>query len=659
MLATTHPHEKSDQTIKEEVYLTFNHRPQRIVIYNLTFLLWSISNLLYYSDVVSDKHRVTLYHHSTNNFLLVYNLMVCIASFCALFTFYVQMKVKDLNGINISFSITGNLVELPIIDGINLFVGLIYFLSFLLHFGITWKMCGDVCSHMDKPLGCNITIISSTLFSVIFPVILCADIVDNFLRNPSKRILFVTLFIFLATFTFICTFQSNDYATAIIYIVEGFYHEGVLKKYFEIIVSFVLLCSPIAYNCHVIEFNGVPASHSTWFIIVILSICMSYDLQKLDSFLFNVIGAQSTVRERFITAPPTDFNINTPSVYKKPKKIYTAPNSNIISVQGNINGPDDDKDDLMYGSNEDFEDSDKDDSRFSYLVFKKFSFRLDNKKQRLLILNILLLIYSVGHFIYYFNFWINFNESSFNHMKQTNFADFAMNLKKETYVWYCISFVVMIIISISVIIMEWWVINQDCQNKFKFYRYSCGVLYIVSSIIQIVAVIFGTNDYCTHLSRSIENNGNYYCHMQYVSTKLIFVMIPLFILSIDIIGVSTLLFAHTRIRVVAIHFILSLSCVLFYVGYYNYYNNLSSYVTTKLTGHLMITFSFIFSTVMSPLFLYLHSDTFSNLSNFISSLLIIVGAAFVLDVNNMHVNISEWALFIPICCLVSYEIQIL
>ena len=192
MLTPIKEKEAKPRNIKEEIYLNFNHRAQRIIIYNLMILLWSLSNILFYVDVVSESgSQHTMYHDSTNNLLLTYHLMICCASFILLFVFYYQLKISDINMINVSFSIAGNRVELPLIDGINLFVGFLYFLSFLFHFGITWKMCGDVCGTLSASagFGCVLTIISSTLLSIVFPLLWSVDIVDNYLRNPNKRIL--------------------------------------------------------------------------------------------------------------------------------------------------------------------------------------------------------------------------------------------------------------------------------------------------------------------------------------------------------------------------------------------------------------------------------------------------------------------------------------
>lgn len=729
MLTPVKERDIKPESIQEDIYLNFNHRPQRIISYNLLVFIWSISNLLFYCDVVSEKGiQETMYSSTTNNLLLVYYLMTSVASFTILFIFYYQLKVKDIASINISFSIASNQIELPLIDGINLFVGLIYFLSFLLHFAATWKMSGDVCGGMEHALGCGVTIISSTLLSIAFPIVWSTDIVDNYLKNPNKRILCISLIIFLSSFTYIFELQSNNFgentyylksyvafaqtsfwlisaATAIIYICEGFYHEGVLKHYFEIIVSFVLLCSPfVAYSVNIIEFNGNTGSHETWFLIVVLSIFMSYDLQRLDGFKINVIGAQSgTANEKIITAPEPEFDINTPSFMRKPpnREEYKAPNivgngsinRGLLSDDDKQNDNDDDKDDndhVVYGGKSDFNNDDYETeisssskskrslTDYSYLVFKKFSFKLDDKKQRLLIFNTLLLVYGVAKFIFMFNFWVNYDKTSFKNLqnKEHNLFDFSMHLKESTYQLYCVSFVAMIIISVAVIFMEWFIISAQDQKRYKFYKISCGILYIICGVLQLIAVIFGSSDYCKYLDRAINDNGeNYYCHMQYVATALISIMLPLFILSIDILNLSKTFYSNTRIRINIFHLIISLSTLLFYVGFYNYYDNLDTYSTTKLTGFLMISFSFIFSTIMSPLFIYLQSNTFSNLSNFIATILIIVGIGVVLTVNNISVstssingditidninpNISEWILLISMSVLVAYEIQLL
>merc|ERR1719295_680097 len=169
--------------------------------------------------------------------------------------------------------------------------------------------------------------ISTTSTAIVFPLFLAMDLVDNYFRNPTKRILAITLLLFLSCFMYIWEFQTNDWGkgnyymasfirfsqitfylismgTAVVVVVEGFYHEGYLKEAFEVIISFILLCGPVvAFGTHLIEFDGLTASHNTWFLLVSLSGMMAYDLQRLHSFNINVLGAQQTMKERLIAAP--------------------------------------------------------------------------------------------------------------------------------------------------------------------------------------------------------------------------------------------------------------------------------------------------------------------------------------------------------------------
>eukprot|EP01083_Nonionella_stella_P008326 23951_1 len=653
---------KPAHNMQEDSYLSFNHRPQRVVMYNLLIFLWSTSNILFYCDIISDTPMVApMFHSSTNNMLLAYHLMICTASVIILFASYYQFKIKDISTITFHLSLT----QITFSEILNLFVGLLYFMSSLLHIAITWKMCGDVCGAMNQPSGCHITMLSSTLFAIALPFILCSDLIDNSLRNPHKRVLYFTLLIFIATFSYILEFQSNDFgddtyyvssyirfsqisywfitiATAIICICEGFYHEGILVRHFEIILSFILLCSPIvAYSTHLIEFKGLTASHPTWFLIVVFSIWTAYDLQRLRHFNINVIGAQSNMQERLILSSSDP--LHTPTFMKDNINVIGA---HSIQAQPQPERPQDDV--------------------FDYLVFKRFAFKLSDKKQRLLFFNVLLLIYSVGQFVYVFNFWVNYDKSSFARLKKMKPRVFAMHLTQGTYEWYCTSYVFMTMMAVSVIFMEWFVVSRVNATRYNIYHYSVSALYVFSGMIQCIAVSNGTNDYCTHLESVIGGDRNY-CQLQYVGANFISIVLPLCVLSVDIvwsygsivIGCSKMLFGHTRVRVITFHVMIALSSLLFYVGYYNYYDELDVYTKVKLTGLLMIAFSFIFSTIMSPLFMYLDSSTFSNISTFIASLMIIIGIAFVLDVNDLDLNISEWVLFLPMCCLVAYEIQLL
>merc|ERR1719242_1557365 len=166
--------------------------------------------------------------------------------------------------------------------------------------------------------------------------------------------------------------------------------------------------------------------------------------------------------------------------------------------------------------------------------------------------------------------------------------------------------------------MEWFVVSESKEKRFGVYRISSGVLFALSG------------------------------------------MLPLVILSVDIIGCSLLFFGNTRLRVTIMHLLVSLSSLLWYVGYFNYQNEeLSVYRKVKMSGLLMIAFSFLFDAVLSPLFVYLQANMFEKVSNFISTVLIIFGIGFVLDVNNLNINVAEWTLFLSICCLVAYEIQLL
>merc|ERR1712228_517496 len=290
---------------------------------------------------------------------------------------------------------------------------------------------------------------------------------------------------------------------------------------------------------------------------------------------------------------------------------------------------------------------------------KQYSFKLDYKKQRLLLFNTLLLIYAVAQLFYFFNFWINFDTLSFDKLKAIHPSDFAMHLNERTYALFCTSFVCMIVVSVAVIFMEWTVVAKE--KRYKVYRISGCLLYTICGILQLIAVIFGSSDYCKHMDRTyLDNGGNYFCHMQFVGVHLLSIMLPLVVLSVDIMDCWRLFFGNVRIRVGALHFFVSLSCLLFYCGYYNYWKEEENvYTKIKMMGLLMIAFSFLFEAVMSPLFVYLQSIAFSNISNFISTVLIIIGVALVVDVNNLNINIAEWTLFLPICCLVAYEIQLL
>ena len=195
-----------------------------------------------------------------------------------------------------------------------------------------------------------------------------------------------------------------------------FYHEGFLKEAFEVIVSFILLCAPIvAFGAHLIEFGGVTASHNTWFLVVTLSVMMAYDLQRLHSFNINVLGAQLTMKERLIAAPPLDRDVGqTPSFYRKQPLKSQAKSSSYRPPRGRANSDGDyerldDEEEVLNlpidsvpaltfkGSKSSLEsigldsakpDGDAQDEAMSYLVFKRFSFRMDDKKQQLLVCSI-------------------------------------------------------------------------------------------------------------------------------------------------------------------------------------------------------------------------------------------------------------------------------
>ena len=137
-------------------------------------------------------------------------------------------------------------------------------------------------------------------------------------------------------------------------------------------------------------------------------------------------------------------------------------------------------------------------------------------------------------------------------------------------------------------------------------------------------------------------------------------MLPLVILSLDIASCSLLFFGNTRARVTTLHVLIALSSLMSYFGYFGYSDGgVTVYKRVKMSGLLMIAFSLLFGAVLSPLFGALQSSVFSTVSNLIASVLIIFGIGFVLDSNDLDVNIAEWTLFLPICCLVAYELQLI
>lgn len=207
--------------------------------------------------------------------------------------------------------------------------------------------------------------------------------------------------------------------------------------------------------------------------------------------------------------------------------------------------------------------------------------------------------------------------------------------------------------------MEWFVItneNRSTDDGHRFYRNSCCVLYIICGVLQLLAVCSGANDYCEHLDEVLDiENGNAYCYTQYVGWNLISILLPSILLS----GCLEWLNGWDRIRVVVLHLVIAISSLLYYVGFDNLYPDASEYEIIRHSGYLMIAFSFVFANMLSPLFIRLQSDGFATASCFIASVLIIAGLAVVFDVNDFELNVAEWTLFAPMCCLTAYEIQLL
>ena len=211
----------NEKGLQQEVYLNFNHRPQRIVISNALVFLWSISSLLYYSNLVSPNPiNRPFYSDATNSLLVTYYLLMSIASTLTLFFYYYRLKIKEIGNVHCVFSIAGDPVELTVESFVHIIIGLLYFLCVILHFGATWNMCGDICEEMDEKGGCIFTMISTTLIAVVFPLFLAMDLVDNYFRNPNKRILAAALLVFLSCLIYIFEFQNNDWGKDTYYIAS-------------------------------------------------------------------------------------------------------------------------------------------------------------------------------------------------------------------------------------------------------------------------------------------------------------------------------------------------------------------------------------------------------------------------------------------------------
>lgn len=218
----------------------------------------------------------------------------------------------------------------------------------------------------------------------------------------------------------------------------------------------------MAFGPHLIEFDGVVSSHNTWFLIVALSAMMAYDLQRLKAFNINVLGAQLSMKERLLANPPAgaefDIGRTTPTAHRshessgadlyqrlddEPDAVNVVPPSlgmkgsktslESVDLQPDIGGPAL----LDHKDSSDSRGSGHSEKSMSYLVFKQFSFRMEDKKQQLLVYNAFLLMYSIGNFVSLFNFWVNIGQSSFDSLKQRHPLDFTMHLTDRSYALFC------------------------------------------------------------------------------------------------------------------------------------------------------------------------------------------------------------------------------
>ena len=153
--------------------LDLNDRNQRLIVFNLTMFIWSSFHLIEYLDVVYAADR-RLLHRQLNELNLSCFCMISAASAALLIIKGIELK-KWIDPQNIDC--------VHFIRFIHNLVGLVYFVTFFIVIGITWRRCDLYCSDLQ----CNLMFISSGWFELYISWTMSWDTISTKKRNIGSR----------------------------------------------------------------------------------------------------------------------------------------------------------------------------------------------------------------------------------------------------------------------------------------------------------------------------------------------------------------------------------------------------------------------------------------------------------------------------------------
>eukprot|EP01084_Bolivina_argentea_P224847 380114_1 len=484
------PSASKDNKIKHPLNLYNRH--QRLILYNMIAFIWSLLYLIYYLEAIDNIYPSNDNPNTvrTNELYVAYFAMIFFGSLAVIIIKCIELKewIPRKNKTFIKF-----------IAFIHNMVGLIYLASFFIHIGITWKQSNEICRNKSANdiWFCKTTFISSGFLCIYISWILCCDTIYRNAKNTGSRIQYIVFFISILMYL-ICiihyrkewNIQNLDETTPKDYhnlltvgeigwwlLLFSYFFALILdcvtftydkKMYYNMLLMFIsfsmIIGSILSVNRNIYVFDNKKFYYQGWFLLITFTGFLSYQLHSKNLNRKRRIIGENQSKESIAEEAPRHRHIEGISEDK-------GKNNHKNDVHPLLRN----KGVLSYHNN-----------NKHLKKIKNNAFNVDHKKQRMIIYNLFIFVWSINMLVY-----------------------FGVLLQYEIRAYYELEISasgIMLILSIFMIFMEWNNKFNSNNNKYNiFYQYGCCFMYWLSSILQISALIFQltSSNHCLYL-----NNNN-------------------------------------------------------------------------------------------------------------------------------------------------------
>ena len=279
---------KTDLDIKYPLELT--NRYQRLILYNMIAFIWSLLYLIYYLESVYFEDYNTN-SNDINRLYLSYFVMIFVGSLSIIITKCIELKEW------IDFNKNKQLRKLIIF--IHNFVSLVYFVSVLIHIGITWRQSTEICvnrSNIDNTAFCRLTFISSGFLSIYISWTLFIDCVKKKSKNVGSRMQFMMFFISILLYLICMIHYRNEWKYSLSIIGEVGQWILLFSYFFSLttdcipfmnyktpkcIISLMMITGAIiGINRNKFIFDGIVFYHEGSFLTFAFSGFLAYQLHR-------------------------------------------------------------------------------------------------------------------------------------------------------------------------------------------------------------------------------------------------------------------------------------------------------------------------------------------------------------------------------------------